>query len=160
MSLRHHNFSRLASGAQRARDISSSIVSLLWDPKERHPRRALFIFSFSKCWSYAMLHLGSIRPAFEVELASCSNLRSLEGKLQVCCCHQGFRTLAFYKSSHVGIFLCLCGLLASTGLTDGPSQSLSVTRLHLLIYSVSGLSLCQRVTNLKVPFKIESHPTK
>lgn len=46
VSLRYHSFSRLTSRAQRARDISSSIISLLWEPKDRHPRKALFIFFF------------------------------------------------------------------------------------------------------------------
>lgn len=115
-----------------------------------------------------MLHQGGIRLTFKVELASCCNLRSLEGKLPVCCRPLGFRTLACHKSSHVGLFLGLCGLLASTGLTDGPSRSLSVTGLHLLIYSVSERALLVSESNksesalsvLVLARKIESHPAK
>jgi hypothetical protein len=47
MSLRHHNFSRLPSRAQRARGISSFLISLFWEPKDRHSRRTPFIFFLS-----------------------------------------------------------------------------------------------------------------
>ena len=41
------NFSRLPSRAQRARGISSFLISLFWEPKDRHSRRTPFIFFLS-----------------------------------------------------------------------------------------------------------------
>lgn len=51
MCLRHHNFSRLPSRAQRAKGISSFLISLFWEPKDRHSRRTSFIFFFFSKWA-------------------------------------------------------------------------------------------------------------